>query len=610
MKKILSILLAVLTLTACMTGFQVSAYSAVKIDGDWEYEVLDDGTASIFDYNGTEKEITIPSELGGRSVTSVTDIWSSDPDVEVLNIPEGIREITEGCLVAFYNLKSINVSKNNTKYSSLDGVLYSKGKWMLYAYPRLKEGKSFTIPSTVKTIGKSAFLQAENLREITIPDSVKEIRQEAFYSTRFYSVTIPGSVETIGEEAFSGCSLYTLTLSEGIKRIEKYAFYDCGIEKLSIPASVEYIAESAFARLDYLHEVKVSSDNPNYCSYGGNLYNKDRTVLMFYPTGKSATKVTVSSPVKRIGAGAFMFDENLQELVVGSSVEEIGNNAFEYCENLKSVTLPDTLKKIEDTAFYHVGITKIDIPKGLTELPEGAFSGSMLESVTIPGNIKTIGEYAFISCENLQKIIISDGVENIGGAAFRGCGINTVEVPESVKNIREDAFSYCSNLKSVTLPEGLTSISRYCFCYTGLESIIIPESVTEIGEFAFEGCQNMKRVEVPPTVTSIGGGAFGYTCFDLEYSRIEGFAICGIVGSEAYRYAKSCNMEFISTGDFLGDVNSDGEINIKDATAIQSYLAGLTNLTDFEKTAADIDGNGDINILDATFLQKKLANII
>lgn len=610
MKKILSILLAVLTLTAFATGFQVSAYSASETDGDWKYTVLDDGTASVFDYIGTQKEITIPSKLGGRSVTSVNDFFSSNSNVEVLNIPEWITKITEGCLAGLFRLKSINVSKNNTKYSSLDGVLYSKGKWMLYAYPRLKEGKSFTIPSTVKTIGKSAFLNAENLREITIPDSVKEIRQEAFYGTRFYSVTIPGSVETIGEEAFSDCSLYTLTLSEGIKRIEKYAFYNCGIEKLSIPASVEYIAESTFARLSYLHEVKVSSDNPNYCSYGGNLYNKDRTVLMFYPTGKSATKVTVSSPVKRIGAGAFMFDENLQELVVGSSVEEIGYGAFERCENLKSVTLPDTLKKIENYAFYCVGITKIDIPKGLTELPEGAFSSSMLESVTIPGNIKTIGKSAFIACENLQEIVISDGVENIEEYAFRGCGLKTVEFPESVKNIGEFVLAYCSNLKSVTLPEGLTSISRYCFCYTGLESIIIPESVTEIGEFAFEGCQNMKRVEVPPTVTSIGGGAFGYTCFDLEYSRIEGFAICGIVGSEAYRYAKVRNMEFISTGNFLGDVNSDGEINIQDATAIQSYLARLTTLTDFEKTAADIDGNGEINIVDATTLQKKLANII
>lgn len=608
MKKFLSILLAVLTLTACMTGFQVSVYSAAETDGDWKYKVLDDGTASVFDYIGTQKEITIPSQLGGRSVNSVDDFFSSNSNVEVLNIPEWITKITEGCLAGLFRLKSINVSKNNTKYSSLDGVLYSKGKWTLYAYPRLKEGKSFTIPSTVKTIGKSAFLRADNLTEITIPDSVKEIRQEAFYGTWFFSVTIPGSVETIGEEAFSDCRLYTLTLSEGIKRIEKYAFYNCGIEKLSIPASVEYIAESAFANLSYLHEVKVSSDNPNYCSYGGNLYNKDRTVLMFYPTGKSSTKVTVSSPVKRIGAGAFMFDENLQELVVGNSVEEIGYGAFERCENLKSVTLPDTLKKIEDTAFCYVGITKIDIPKGLTEIPEWAFSGSMLESVTIPGNIKTIGEYAFISCENLQEIVISDGVENIEEYAFRGCGFNTVEFPESVKNIGVDAFSYCSNLKSVTLPEGLTSISKYCFRSTGLESIIIPDSVTEIGDSAFRGCQNLKRIEIPPTVTSIGGLALGFS--DMDYTHIEGFAICGIVGSEAYRYAKSCNMEFISTGNFLGDVNSDGEINIQDATAIQSYLAGLTNLTDFEKTAADIDGNGTITVADATMLQKKIANII
>ena len=103
----------------------------------------------------------------------------------------------------------------------------------------------------------------------------------------------------------------------------------------------------------------------------------------------------------------------------------------------------------------------------------------------------------------------------------------------------------------------------------------------------------------------------------VEKARKNGMDVLGITDHDetkgafiGQKYAERYDMKFISTGNFLGDVNSDGEINIKDATAIQSYLAGLTNLTDFEKTAADIDGNGEINVVDATTLQKKLANII
>lgn len=68
--------------------------------------------------------------------------------------------------------------------------------------------------------------------------------------------------------------------------------------------------------------------------------------------------------------------------------------------------------------------------------------------------------------------------------------------------------------------------------------------------------------------------------------------------------------EFIITGvsdddDFiLGDVDGDGELNVKDATAIQMYLAGYSEIN---LDVADYDGDGDVNVKDATAIQMTLA---
>ena len=59
----------------------------------------------------------------------------------------------------------------------------------------------------------------------------------------------------------------------------------------------------------------------------------------------------------------------------------------------------------------------------------------------------------------------------------------------------------------------------------------------------------------------------------------------------------------------LGDVNRDGNFNIKDATEIQKYLAKLVEFDGEQKALADFDGNGTINIKDATAIQMKLAKL-
>ncbi|MBQ8572957.1 MAG: dockerin type I repeat-containing protein [Ruminococcus sp.] len=67
----------------------------------------------------------------------------------------------------------------------------------------------------------------------------------------------------------------------------------------------------------------------------------------------------------------------------------------------------------------------------------------------------------------------------------------------------------------------------------------------------------------------------------------------------------------VSESEFeLGDVNRDGKINIKDATAIQKYVAKLVEFDEEQLALADFNGDTKVNVKDATTIQKKIAGLI
>ncbi len=64
------------------------------------------------------------------------------------------------------------------------------------------------------------------------------------------------------------------------------------------------------------------------------------------------------------------------------------------------------------------------------------------------------------------------------------------------------------------------------------------------------------------------------------------------------------------SGLILGDANLDGDVNIKDATEIQKYLAVLVSLNEDAKLCADAESDGTVNIKDATAIQKYIASLL
>ncbi len=64
-----AIILCALLALLCPLALAEEAERETFTSGDYEYALLEDGTAEITDYTGRDAELIIPSELDGHPVT-------------------------------------------------------------------------------------------------------------------------------------------------------------------------------------------------------------------------------------------------------------------------------------------------------------------------------------------------------------------------------------------------------------------------------------------------------------------------------------------------------------------------------------------------------------
>ena len=432
--------------------------------------------------------------------------WKYDEatDRSYLTASQAVLYVPEGKSDAYKQYKGWTMFKTieegNPKTITVDGLNYR-------LLPSLKiaaltsgdyyDMTSATIPATVqdgdvtyevKDIENHAFQGCGDLKSLTIAEGIETIGNYAFMNAGLSSLTLPTSLKSIGESAFQYCySLTSVELPEGLTALGTDAFYSCQkLSKIILPSTLKSIGSylignsGVSAVVSHIQEpFKIS----NYV-FGTSQWDDEQQKSVFLPCSATLYVPEGTKEKYQQYEGWTMFkaieEGDVLEAVVDGikySYQASSDKATvirgDY-EQLTSVTIPGTVQIGESTykvaeiaarAFSGLeNLKSVTIGEGITEIPDYTFQSSGITQVTLPTSLKSIGISAFGACRYLKSVVIPEGVETIG----------------------ENAFASCFNLQSVELPSTLTSMGGYVFSWSCALSSVVTHAAepAEINKYA------------------------------------------------------------------------------------------------------------------------------
>ena len=421
MSRLTFLLLSVLLSTSIMAEnfivdgiyYQATSPTTAKVMPNGSDQNESGGIVIIGLNNGYDGDVTIPSTITyGDNTYTVTSAengtFANSTKMTSITLPATLTELGPTPFTSCGKLNSIIVDSENPTYSTEDGVLFNKTKTTIISCPGAQTG-TYTIPSTVNKIEKSAFYGCSKLTSIELPSTINDI----------------------GAFAFRACiSLKSINLPEGITEMKSGVFRGCSsLPSLSLPSTVTMIDDYAFY----------------YC--------------------QSLTSITIHEGLKYVGDYAFSSCVKLAEISLPNTVEEFGNRVFESCSKLRSLTIPTSLQQIGKAVFR--GCSSLSF----IEVPEACeyFSGEedMLFNkdkttiiccpctkegyIELPSTVNTIDSYAFFMCRSITGIKFSPSLTTIGSSAFSNCtGLRELVFPNTLRNLGKSSFTSCTSLSSIT----------------------------------------------------------------------------------------------------------------------------------------------------------------
>ena len=386
MKKAVSLILSLILLISVLPMNSITAQASYTVDwgdcgDDAYYEITSDGlleiygTGKMYDYNPIDDYFPSPFSRYLTKNTALDEDEKTDVKVSKIKICKGITHIGS-------NAFSV-------------GYFYAAAKTL-----------SISIASTVSSIGKYAFsgLKVNNL---IIPSKVKTIPLGCFDEMKVNEKLTLKGAETIKSEAFTGSKINKIVLSKKTKKIASNAF--------SSELSTGTYNETAI----YINSISLEKGCKKFSVYKDALYNKNKSKLIYYPSGK--TKLKLPKGVKTIGKHAFdssqiksltlpesvtaiesfaFCNSRLRQISIPGKVKKIPNNCFSYCDRLKNVSIPNSVTEIGYEAFYSSFIKSIDIPNSVKKIGNACIAlENYYDGITIPASVKRIDDMAILDME-------------------------------------------------------------------------------------------------------------------------------------------------------------------------------------------------------------------
>lgn len=574
--------------------------------GDYSYTLDDHGFATIVEYRGKAKNLTIPTSLNGYKVTRVDSVLNEDTEnsyTETLTIGNNVTEIGSDACSQIDNLKTVNIKKSVKKIES---------EAFSYNYELTK----VNFEEGIKIIYASAFFDCPNLKTISLPNSVNRVGANFFgyeigentYFQKIKGTTITGYKGSNVEKYASSCGItfksagqykpatnesnYNYEIDDNgdaditdyygqggdVVVPEKLNGYNvCDIEDDIFCESVFYSIddenkEVIYKKFDYITSISLPENLPYFYQPYRDCVPKLNTIIINNPEFEFDECDWGYVPI---------YDDDGEvtdyKKISGFTIKGLTNStAEEYAKNnnFKFVSIGEYTPIVNDTDFSYS-----DNGDGTAMIT--GYRGED-KDVTIPATIngfKITKIYSFCmglqGNNTLESVTIGNNVKEIKSWAFRKCSkLKTVNIGKSVRIIEDYAFYQCPEISNVNFDEGVKAIEKN----------------------AFDNCTKLKSVSLPNSVNRIGEESFGYGRDDDYNSyKIQGFTITGYSGSSVEKYANDCGFTFKSKGkyqnvddgeDFLYRVTNSNE------AVITSYLGKGGNVV----IPDEIDGHNVISI--------------
>lgn len=449
-------------------------------------------------------------------------------------IPASVTLIRESAFRGNSQLVEYVVEPGNSRYSTIDGVLFNHDQTRLIAYPSAKITPNYVMPNSVIIIESDAFNNAYYLQEITLSNSLTTIRRNAFTYTSLSRITLPSS----------------------LIRIEDYAFFgNWLLREVVIPESVTHVGFHSFRHLNHNAVLRVQAAaipsawdtqwNPNriFTVFGNEeivtiddfvysiSFDNVVTVIGLSDAGSGKSVLTVPSSitnnnlaVTKIGDNAFM-NTTIETITLANSITSIGNSSFKNIFTLSGVILhPDSqLMTIGSEAFANSSLLSMTIPRSVTLIEEKAFENAyrlaqvifapdsqlttinahafawnpVITTYDLPNSLTFIAENAFSSNRLLTEITIdNDYYYSSGGVLFNAALTTLIHYPSA----KADA--------DYVIPSTVTRISPFAFRDSQFTTVTLPQGLTTVGDYAFFGNSGLVSITIPSSVTYMGNEVF------------------------------------------------------------------------------------------------------
>lgn len=423
-----------------------------------------------------------------------------------------------------------------------------------------KKLTSVTLPESLKTLPQAIFTGCTNLSTINIGNQITTIGNNAFVNcSKLTDFKIPDSVTSIGSNAFKNCTgLTEIYIGPNVETIGKDAFL--GIDQSLIKIYATSINVGAECFLDDLDIIVIPEDNTGLTVDNGILYNKDKSVLLYFPRNITTTDGTFTTSAS-IGPYAF-YNTLISKITIMDGATSIGEYAFSNCRNISEVNIADSVSLIGDHAFYT------------------SSNKSSLTSIKLPAGITSVSKWMFGNCDKLTEITIPEKVETIEESSFNSCtSLQTVTVLGSLTSIETGAFSECKELVHIDLPDSIKSIGNSAFFgnYYTCEKLIItelPSGLETVDASAFRGCTNLKLAKLPENLTFIGSHAFYRTgIVSITVGETEQITIGAEDSAALYAFGGPALRSICLNNVTVADMKLCGTI-VENLESLESYTIG------------------------------------